>query len=169
MAEPVVVDLAHSPDIYRTRYRFPIGYTWVFPRQAWAALREVMPWEALAVSFLLTAAFGWKYGFDIGASLGVSTGLALASVQMLLARHIVTATRIVRRRGLFLVRREEIPLVAISGGRVELPADGERFGDIILFTARGERRLHAIHDPKGVLHKVLALRDSAASARAGLG
>jgi len=164
VAEPVVVDLAHSPDTYRTRYRFPIGYMWVFPREAWAALREVMPWEALAVSFLLTAALWVKYGFDIAVSLGISTALALVSVQMLLSRHVVTATRIARRRGLFLVQREEIPLVAIIGGRVELPADGERFGDVVLFTASGERRLRAIHDPNGVLHKLLALRDSAASA-----
>lgn len=164
--EPIIVDLAHSPETYRRRYRFPIGYIWVFPREAWAALREAMPWEALGVSFVLSSVLWLKYGWELGSSLGVSITLALATIQMLRSRSFLTPTRIVRQRGLFLVEREEIPLLTVSDGRVELPADGERFGDIVLTTASGEQRLRAIHDPGIVLGKLLALRDSATAVNA---
>jgi hypothetical protein len=164
--ERIVVDLAHSPETYRMRYRFPIGYIWVFPREAWAALHEAMPWEALGLSLVLAAVIWLMFGGDLGSSLGVSITLALVTIQMLRSRRFVTPTRIVRQHGLILVEREEIPLLTISDGRVELPADGERFGDIVLSTSSGERRLRAIHDPTSVLRRLLALRDSATSGEA---
>jgi hypothetical protein len=159
--ERIIVDLGHSPETYRMRYRFPIGYIWVFPTEAWAALREAMPWEALGVSLLLATVLWLKFGGDLGSSLGFAIALALVTIQMLRSRRFVTATRIVQQRGLILMDRQEIPLLTISDGRVELPADGERFGDIVLSTSSGERRLRAIHDPTSVLRRLLSLRDSA--------
>jgi len=122
--ESVVVDLSHSSQVYQSRYQFPLGYLWRYPASAWAALREAMPWEALAVSGLVSFLSWLLLGSDLGVAIGVSVTLALVALQMLRTRAFVTPLRIVRQRGLFLVSRTEIPLSAVRDGRVEYPAPG---------------------------------------------
>ena len=127
--EPILMDLSHSPSVYERRYHFPWGWHWTNPAHAWAALREVMPWEALAVSAIATAGLFAAFGRDLGQSLGVSIALALVTIQMLRFRIYLTASSIVRQRGLFLVTRMELPRF---GGRLRIwghgvqPFEGER-------------------------------------------
>jgi hypothetical protein len=166
--EPIVMDLSHSPEVYRSRYRFPFGYLWAYPAAAWAALRETMPWEALAVS-LIVSCVSWLFlGSDLGAAVGLSVTLALVTLQMLRTRAFATPFRIVRQRGLFLQSRADIPLAAVLDGRVEYPAaDVDSFGDIVLSTAAGEERLRAIRDPRSVLKNLLAMRTSGSAGAIG--
>jgi hypothetical protein len=144
--EPIVLDLAHSPAVYQMRYRFRSGYLlWRYPREAWAALREVMPWEALAVSLCVCLAVGIRFGQDLGVTAGVCMSLALVTVQLLRTRAFATPSRIVRERGLLVMSRSEIDVASISDGRIEYP-EGTRdsFGDIVLVTSQGATRLWAV-------------------------
>jgi hypothetical protein len=157
--EPIVVDLPHSSEVYEKRYRFPLGYLWVYPSAAWAALREAMPWEALGVSLLGSWGLVVVLGRDLGVALGLSLALALVTVQMLRSRAYATPSRIVRQRGLFLLSRTEIALSSVWDARVEYPAVGTTsFGDIVLATTAGEERLRAIRDPESVLRRLLTLK-----------
>lgn len=159
--EAIVVDLSHSSRVYQQRYRFPFGYLWVYPAEAWAALREAMPWEALGLSLLVSCMSWLRLGPDLGVAIGVSVTLALVTLQMFRTRAYVTPFRIVRQRGLFLAGRTEILLSNIGDGRVEYPAGvPESFGDIVLATAAGEERLRAIRDPAAVLKHLLELKAS---------
>jgi hypothetical protein len=159
--EPIVMDLSHSPDVYRSRYQFPFGYLWAYPAAAWAALCETMPWEALAVSLLVSCVAWFFLGSDLGVTIGLSVTLALVTLQMLRTRAFATPLRIVRQRGLFLQRRDDIPFTAVLDGRVEYPSPAiDSFGDIVLSTAAGEERLRAIRDPATVLRRLLAMRVS---------
>ena len=134
--ENIVVELTHSPRVYQRRCRFPFGYLWVYPADAWAALREVIPWEALALSAVITCVAWLTLGQDSGVAMGGSATLALAVFQMFRTRAFVTPIRIVRQRGLFGASRTEILLSSIGEGRVEYPAGvPESFGDIVLATA----------------------------------
>jgi hypothetical protein len=157
--EAVVIELTHSPGIYKRRYLFPFGYVWAYPKAACAALLEAMPWEALAVSGAMSILAWFSLGHDLGVAAGMSVTLALVTLQMLRTRTFVTASRIVQQRGLFGTSRCEIPLASIHEGRVVYPTETlASFGDIVLVTTAGEKRLRAVPDPDTVLKQLLALR-----------
>ena len=156
------MELSHSSQAYRTKYYFPFGYLWAHPAVAWGALREAMPWEALGVSVVVSCV-GWLLlGSDLGVAMGLSVTLALVALQMLRARVFATPSRILRKRGLFpFEKTTELPLSAVLDGRVEYPATGtESFGDVVLVTAAGERRIRALRNPDEVLKQLLDLKAS---------
>lgn len=159
--ELIVVDLSRSPWVYQQRYRFPFGFRYVYPAEAWAALRETMPWEALAFSLVLSGVSWLVLGPGLGVATGMSVTLALVTVQMLRTRTFLTPFRVVRQRGLLGASRTEILLSTIGDGRVEYPAGvSESFGDIVLATTCGEARLRAITCPATVLKRLLELKAS---------
>jgi len=159
--EPIVLTLAHSPEVYRRRYRFPFGYLFAFPQEAFAALGEIVPWEALGVSLVATTVIWVLWGSDLGTSLRLSVTLLLAIIQMFRAQRFVTPHRVVRTRGLFFRERLDIRLQDIIDARVETPADEDAFGDIVLALQSGEHRLRAVHQPRSVLDRLLVLREAA--------
>jgi hypothetical protein len=165
-AEPVVVELSHSSQAYRTKYYFPFGYLWAYPAIARGALREAMPWEALGVSAVVSCVAWLLLGADLGVALGLSVTLALVALQMLRTRSFVTPSRIVRKRGLFPFESTTVlPLSAVLDGRVEYPIAGtDSFGDVVLVTVAGERRIRALTNPEAVLKQLLNLK---ASGKAG--
>jgi hypothetical protein len=168
-AEPVVVELSHSSEAYRTKYYFPYGYLWAHPAVAWGALKEAMPWEAVGVSVVVSSVAWLLLGSDLGFAMGLSITLALVALQMLRTRAYVTPARIVRRRGLFpFERTTALPLSAIVDGRVEYPAPGTNsIGDVVLATATGEQRLRAIRNPELVLKELINLKTLGASRPSG--
>jgi hypothetical protein len=158
--EPIVVELSHSSEAYRTKYYFPFGYLWAHPAVAWGALREAMPWEALGVS-VVVCSFAWLLlGSDLGLAMGLSVTLALVALQMLRTRLFVTSSRIIRKRGLFPFEKTTVlPLSAVVDGRVEYPAAGTNsIGDVVLVTAAGEQRIRALRNPESVLKQLINLR-----------
>lgn len=166
--ERILMELSHSPAVYRSRYRFPLGYFWAYPAAACAALSEVMPWEALGLSFLISSASCLLLGRDLGAAIAVSATLALITLQMLRARTFVTPFRVVRTRGLFAIKRTEIHLAMVHEARVEYPQSLEAgFGDLVLSTQVGESRFRAIRDPEVVLERLLTLKASGQAEGAG--
>ena len=161
--EPVVLELRHSSRVYAQRFVGLGRGRWRYPSEAWAALREVIPWEALGLSVagavLLSGAL--RQPSEI-AGLGYCLALACVTVQMFRTRTFVTPTRIVQQRGLFFLTRRETPLAAVKNGRIVRPDDRSRdFGDIVLATEIGERVLRAVPEPDRVLATLLALRDEA--------
>jgi len=159
--ERIILELPHSPRAYQTRYYFPFGYLWAYPAVAWGALREAIPWEALAFSLVAFVVAWLRLGSDLGTAIGASITLPLVAVQMMRTRTFITPSRIVRQRGLLPLRRAETPHAAIRDGRAEYPVPGTTaFGDIVLATSAGEQRLRAIGDPESVLRLILGLRAS---------
>jgi hypothetical protein len=139
--EPIVLDLAHSPAVYQMRYRFRSGYLlWRYPREAWAALREVMPWEALAVSLCVCLAVGIRFGQDLGVTAGVCMSLALVTVQLLRTRAFATPSRIVRERGLLVMSRSEIDVASISDAGSSTPKAHETRSETSCSSQVKERR-----------------------------
>lgn len=164
--EPIVLDLAHSSAVYQTRYRSPFGYLWRHPAAAWAALQEVMPWEALTVSLCVCAAMWVRLGRDLGVTAGVCLSLALVAIQLFRTRAFATPSRIVRERGLFVLSRSETAVAGIQDGRIEYPEGvPDSFGDIVLITSQGPTRFRAVSDPEAALHQLLALRASVTGER----
>lgn len=160
--EPIVLDLPHSTAVYQRQYRFPFGYLWCYPEAARAALWEIMPWEALAVSLCVCVAVWFEFGQDLAVTSGVCLGLALVTLQLFRTRAFATPSRIVRERGLFVLSRSETAVAGIQDGRIEYPFGApDSFGDIVLVTRQGLTRLRAVSDPEAVLDQLLALRASA--------
>jgi hypothetical protein len=166
LSELVCLDLKHSRDVYQTRGLFPpFGpYVWRYPREAWAALREVFPWEAVALSLFAGAIVWSAYGSDLGTSMSMCLALGLGTIQMFRTRSFATASALVQQRGLFFLARRVTPLSVVHAGRV-VYAGGlpDTFGDVVLETPAGAVRLRAIHSPETVLAQLMRLRDLASA------
>ena len=167
--ETAVLELTHSSEVYRRGRVFsPFGlYGWLHPREAWGALAEVFPWEAMAFSLFGSGVLWVKYGSDVGLSIGMSTALALCVLQLFRTRSFITSDQIVQQRGLIFTTQRRMPLSQVRGGRVVYPQGGPNtFGDVVLDTPAGELRLRALAAPDRVLATVMRLRDNEAHAGA---
>jgi hypothetical protein len=169
--EAIVLQLPHSPAVYRVRYPTSWFHRWRYPRAAWAALREVMPWEAFGLAAVAGAAVWFRYGSDLGVAAGLSLALGLATLQLFRTRTLATASHIVEERGLILRRRTVTAIARIREGHVEYPEGvPETFGDVVLDTEDGPLRVRAVAEPEVVLRRLLEMRDGHGEAlRAGSG
>jgi hypothetical protein len=132
----MILAIEHSPAAYRATRTF--GWfgipQYLYPEHARAALLEVFPWEALALSVLATGVLAAAAGPQEGVGLGVCVALSLVTVQMMSTRSYLTEHRLVRRSGLLLTRRTlSLPLATVSDVRVvNDPEVDEDFGDLVV-------------------------------------
>jgi hypothetical protein len=160
--ELVMLDLPHSPAVYRQRVVTPRHlFPWVHPRAAWRALLEVFPWEAAAITVLSAIALVRRVGNPDGIGLAFCIGLPAAAFQMLRARRFVTASHIVWERGLLWRTRTHLPLRDIETAELEVHGEaGTQWGDIHLQTRSGPVTLWTVADPAAVWERLRALRDA---------
>ena len=154
-----VLQLEHASVVYESHRATVLGpYVWKHPREAWAALSEVFPWEALVISLVVAGGLWRSYGSHIGLSLGFCVALALSVLQLLRTKSFVTGAEIVQQRGFFA--RRVTPLVSVKRGRIFPLVGAPNVGDIVLETVSGKVRLRSVSEPENILARLFSMRDA---------
>lgn len=157
-----MIDLPHSPTVYRQRRLTPFGpFVWMNARSGSRALLEVAPWDAAGVMAFSAVALVRTVGTPDGIGLAFCIGLPLVALEMQRTCRFLTRSRIVWERGLIWRTRTELPLCDIDDAEIELYAEsGPAGGDIHLQTRSGPLTLWAVVEPAATWERVRALRDS---------